>query len=113
MAKGFTSYLTILTIGYSVRWSTPAKTAKVMGGIMLAATSTLQVGLAGMQAGLQQSQKSASQIAVQSTQPNGTDPGGLVEAAVGLIQAENQVAASAEVVKVSDDILGTLLDVRA
>lgn len=85
----------------------------VVGEVMIATTNSLQVGLAGMQTGLSQFQKSASQVAAQTTQPKGTDIGELAEATVGMIQAENQVAASAEVVKASDEILGTLLDIRA
>lgn len=76
-------------------------------------TNSLQAGLSGIQAGLQMGQRSATQIAALGIQPKESDLGELTEALVGSIQAELQVAASAEVVKTSDDIMGTLLDVRA
>lgn len=75
--------------------------------------SSLQTGLQGVYAGLQSFQQSAQKIASQSVQPEGTDLSELVQASVGLILAEHQVAASAEVVKASDEVLGTLLDTIA
>lgn len=80
---------------------------------MLAVSSSLQSGLNGVHAGMQQFNSSANTIAAQAAQSPGTDLAVLAESMVDLIQAENQVAASAEVVKASDEILGTLLDVRA
>lgn len=68
--------------------------------------------MSGIQAGMQQFDRSASLIASQATQPEGTDLKEMATAAVDMMKAEKQVAASAQVVRASDDILGTLLDVK-
>ena len=80
---------------------------------MLGVSSSLQAGLNGIHAGTQQFQASAEKIAAQSSHSAGTDLGEMADAAVGFIQAEHQVAAAAQVVTASDEILGTLLDERA
>ena len=75
--------------------------------------NSLQSGLNGIHAGVQQLNRSANVIASQGTKPQGLDANEMTTAAVEMIQAEHQVAASASVVKASDDTLGTLLDVIA
>lgn len=79
---------------------------------MLGVSSSLQSGLNGIHTGMQSFQASAEKIASQSANPQGTDLAEMAESVVDLMQAENQVAASAEVVKAGDEILGTLLDAR-
>ncbi len=77
--------------------------------------SLLNAGLSGIENGLKNAQKSAEEI-VQSTVGVGekdkpaTD---LAEAAVNLKASELQVKASAKVIQVADETLGTLIDTLA
>lgn len=74
--------------------------------------SAISSGLAGIQRGMQQMDRSASAIARMGT----TNEGGAGELAtnlVDLMQAKNQVKANVAVVKSADDMLGTLIDTRA
>ncbi len=67
--------------------------------------------LAGIQNGFDGLQKNASQIASVSTM-DGANVNSLVEAVVDLKANVQQVSASMEVLKVSDEIIGTLLDIK-
>jgi len=78
---------------------------------MLGASSSLNSGLTGIQSGLQQFQQSAQKIASQTIQAPGSDLGQLMQASVDMIKAEHQITASTAVVKASDEVLGSLLDV--
>lgn len=69
-------------------------------------------GLTGIRHGLDGIQQASSQIASK----NAMETGGvqqLAESMVDLKVYQLQVSASAQVVKVSDQMLGTLLDIRA
>lgn len=81
-------------------------------------------GMQGIQRGQQTVQESAQAIAgigrdtlpknnIGEFEKAGNLQNGLTEAAVGLIQGEMQVAASAKVVKMADETLGQLIDTRA
>jgi len=68
--------------------------------------------LAGIQNGLNKLQKNASEIASASTM-DGTNTKSLVEAVVDLKANEQQVSASMKVLKVSDELIGTILNIKA
>ena len=84
--------------------------------------SLLQTGAAGVQAGLQQAKQAASDIAAAVNHNEVFDKSGalsdnehsLVHSVVDLLQAENQVKASAQVVKTADQLedqlIGTMID---
>lgn len=72
----------------------------------------LNTGMMGIQKGIKEAQTHASNIASTDT-ATATDPTNMVESFVGLKEAELQVKASAEVVKASDEMMGTLLDEMA
>ncbi len=74
--------------------------------------SIRNTALAGIQNGLNDLQKNASQIAGKSTM-EGTNTKSLVEAVVDLKANVQQVSASMKVLKVSDELIGTLLDIKA
>jgi flagellar hook protein FlgE len=69
-------------------------------------------GLTGIRKGLDGIQKTASQIASKETM-EGDSPHDLAESMVNLKVNKNQVSASAQVVKATDQMLGTLLDIKA
>ena len=73
---------------------------------------TFNSGLTGIRNGLGGIQKAASQIASKETM-EGDSPNDLVESMVDLKVNRNQVSASAQVVKATDQMLGTLLDIKA
>ena len=73
---------------------------------------TLNSGLAGIQSGLNGLQKAASDIASTETMEQGS-PQSLAESLVDLKVYQHQVGASAQVVKAADEMLGTLLDIKA
>ena len=93
--------------------------------------SVLATGLAGIQTGISSAQNAAQKIATATTAPIGeeavdasgqnenidaTQPSGLnaiTEGAVELVQSEQQVQASAAVVRTADETLGTLIDTIA
>ena len=81
-------------------------------GLMIGGMSFgLQAGINGIQNGIQQFNKSAQKIAEQGIQQDGTYLANYAEEAVNMLEAKNQVAASAKTVKAYDDIMGTLIDV--
>ena len=69
-------------------------------------------GLNGIRVGLDGMQKTASQIASKDAMES-TGPHELAESLVELKIHTNQVGASAQVVKAFDQMLGTLLDIKA
>ena len=71
------------------------------------------VGLAGMQNGIDNMNSHAQRIAQYGTENGPQDLGSVAEDMVGLQQSELQVKASAQVVKSVNEVIGTLLDVRA
>jgi hypothetical protein len=72
--------------------------------------STLSQAMAGIQRGLSSARSHAGQIASAGALDN---PAGMTEALVGLVQDRLQVAASAEVLKAADDMIGSLFDDKA
>ena len=70
------------------------------------------IALAGIRTGFESLQRNASQIA-RKDNPEGDDTQSLVEAVVDLKANVQQVSASMEVLNVSDELIGTLLDVTA
>jgi len=89
--------------------------------------SVLSAGLAGIQAGQSSAFEAAQKIATatvtaapsdssDSDTTTATSSGGLdaiTEGAVELVASEQQVQASAAVVKAADEVLGTLIDIDA
>ncbi len=80
--------------------------------------SVLSTGLQGVQSGVSTVQRAAEDIVNATATDPETASGGdalasITEAAVSLKVGEQQVQASAAVVKTADEILGTLLDTKA
>ncbi len=83
--------------------------------------SVLSVGVQGIQSGIANANKAAQDIA-RATTTEGTentensnntgDTVDLTEAIVALKVSEQQVEASATVIKTADDILGTVIDIK-
>jgi hypothetical protein len=71
----------------------------------------LSAGLAGIQRGLTQLNDAAQRIASGSV--DGTSPAPLAGALVDALEAQIQTEASANVVRRIDEVLGTLIDIRA
>ncbi len=68
--------------------------------------------LAGIHKGLDELQKNASQIASKSTLEGGSTQS-LAESLVGLRASTQQVEASMKVLQVSDQLIGSLIDIKA
>lgn len=73
---------------------------------IMISNSLLQVGASAMQAGIQQ----ASQAAAEITGVANNNDASLSDSVVALLQAENQVKASAQVVKTADQLMGSMID---
>lgn len=73
--------------------------------------SAFNSGLQGIQRGLSQTQKSANDIADATVRKDST-VGDVTRAVVDLRQAEQQVQASAQVIKTVDEIRGSLIDIK-
>jgi flagellar hook protein FlgE len=73
-------------------------------------SSVLSSGVQGLQAGLGRANQAAGQIARAGT---GSDGGDLTTSLVDLKSSEQQVKASAAVIRTADDMLGTLIDTLA
>lgn len=71
----------------------------------------LSAGLAGIQRGLAQLNDAAQRIASGNT--DGASPAPLATALVNALEAQIQTEASASVVRRIDEVLGTLIDIRA
>ncbi|MFT6123480.1 MAG: hypothetical protein ACJASG_002014 [Oleiphilaceae bacterium] len=76
-------------------------------------SSIQQTGLEGIQRGLQGIEKSASEIVRADLTDNAAGFASFVEPIVDLKLYERSIEASAKVVKVADEVLGTLLDTMA
>jgi hypothetical protein len=75
-------------------------------------TSMPDTALTGIQNGINELQKNAGEIAGISTiESESTKP--LMESLVELKENVQQVAASTKVLQVSDEMIGTLIDIRA
>ena len=70
------------------------------------------IALSGIHKGLDDLQKNASQIAGE-TAKDGVDELSLLAAVVDLKANEMQVAASMKVLSASDELIGTILDIKA
>lgn len=70
--------------------------------------SPLQTATQGLQRGIARAATAAQQVA-----GSAADPGDLAEAAVEMRKARAEVAANARVLRTADDMLGTLIDLRA
>lgn len=76
--------------------------------------SVLATGLNGVQAGILRAHQAASSIAGQTLPREGVAPAdNLIQPMVELELSEQQVVASAAVVKTADELLGTLIDIKA
>lgn len=77
--------------------------------------SLLSTGVNGIQRGVETAREAASDIAKAGTvnEEDAATLPELAESAVKLIQAEQQVAASAAVVRTADELLGTIIDTKA
>ncbi len=87
----------------------------------------LEIGTAGLQEGLRQAEEAARNIVEVGVSDRATADGGsssgagqsqdttvtLSEAAVDLLQAENQFQAAARLVETADELVGTLIDTIA
>ncbi|OZG71510.1 flagellar biosynthesis protein FlgE [Hahella sp. CCB-MM4] len=85
-------------------------------------SNILNTGLQGIRQGVQGAEKAASQIARAGQSGSGDDAAAsqgndlytdLAEPLVDLKLYETSVKASAKVVKVADEVIGTLLDIKA
>lgn len=76
----------------------------------MAINSVLSTGVQGVQAGMQRANRAASEIARAGTAEQGGD---LVTPIVDLKLSELQVKASAAVIKSADEVVGTLIDIKA
>ena len=83
-----------------------------MIGPVKSTTSPLDTALTGIQKGMNELQKNASEIAGKSTM-EGQNAKPLIESLVDLKANVQQVEASVKVVQASDEIIGTLLDIKA
>ena len=72
--------------------------------------SIIQAGLAGVMNGLQSASQHVDEINQAFTGPNAVDP---IQPIVGLSQDETQVQASAQVIKVGQDLTKSVLDLLA
>lgn len=90
--------------------------------------SVLSTGLQGVQSGIDNARRAAEDITRATTQPTTTnesdqaeggqpvvqdDTVSLAESIVDLKVSENQVQASAAVVRTADEVLGTIVDIKA
>ena len=71
-------------------------------------TSALSTGLQGIQAGMQRVNIAGSRIATSTV-----DPEVFATSAVDQMSGRHQVGMSAQVVKTADQMLGTLIDLKA
>jgi len=78
----------------------------------MAETVNFNSAVAGIHKGLESLQQNASQIASKSTL-EGENQQSLPESLVGLKTSVLQVQASAQALKAVDEVLGTLLDIKA
>ncbi|MDW3095743.1 MAG: hypothetical protein R8G33_08735 [Gammaproteobacteria bacterium] len=70
----------------------------------------MQAGLQGIQGGLDQFGRAAGQIASTSNASSSANSNNIIDSLVEVKQAQSTVQASAAVIKVADETLGSLLD---
>ncbi|MDB6061295.1 MAG: hypothetical protein JWM78_1398 [Verrucomicrobiaceae bacterium] len=75
----------------------------------MAINSVLSTGVQGLQAGIQRTNQAAGTIARAGTDENSD----LTTPIVDLKRGEQQVKASAAVIKAADETIGTLIDIKA
>ena len=73
-------------------------------------SSTISIGLQGVQAGINRTDAASSRIAGFNLATDSSSTAGNM---VDLLQGSNEVKMSANVIKVGDQILGTLIDMKA
>ncbi len=83
-----------------------------MTGPINNSTSLLDTALTGIQKGMNELQKNAGEIAGKSTM-EGENIKPLMQSLVELKANVQQVEASTKVLQVSDEMIGTLIDIRA
>jgi len=83
-----------------------------MIGSITNSASPLDSALTGIKNGMNDLQKNASEIASKSTM-EGENTKPLIESLVDLKANVQQVEASTKVLQVSDEMIGTLLDIKA
>jgi hypothetical protein len=76
----------------------------------MAVNSILSTGVQGVQAGMQRANRAAGEIARAGTSEEGGD---LATPIIDLKLSELQVKASAAVIKTADEVVGTLIDIKA
>lgn len=76
----------------------------------MAISSILSTGMQGVLNGINRTDRAAGRIAAKGATG---DTGALAESLVGLRIGEIETKASASVIRTGDEILGTLLDIRA
>lgn len=74
----------------------------------IGSASALQTAAQGMQRGIARAATAAQDVAAA-----GAEPADLAAAAVEMRKARAEVAANARVLRTADDVLGTLIDLRA
>lgn len=79
-------------------------------GSIPSSSSLLNTGIQGIQSGLGRANQAAGEIARNGTTEQDSD---LASSMVDLKSSELQVKASAKVVKAADDMIGTLIDIKA
>lgn len=75
---------------------------------MMSTISAFQSGLSGFQKGVNSLNQNAAKIARASTDPNGD----ITTPLVNMSADKRQAQASAKVIQTSNDMLGTLLDIK-
>ncbi len=80
----------------------------ICGILAMTISTTLSLGLQGIQAGMNRVSIAGSRIAASSP-----DPEVLATNAVEQLSGHHQVSLSAQVVKTADQMLGTLIDLKA
>lgn len=76
-------------------------------------SSLLSIGTQGIQAGYARANEAAGNIARSASQNSGDNLGDLTTSIVDLKRGEQQVKASASVVRTADELIGTLIDIKA
>ncbi|NNC54373.1 MAG: flagellar biosynthesis protein FlgE [Pseudomonadales bacterium] len=81
----------------------------------MASITATQTGITGVQNGLEQAQRAALEIARVGTTggEQKSELADLTAASVDLLEAQNQVQASAKVLNTAQDTLGTIIDTIA
>jgi len=78
----------------------------------MSAIGLVQIGSAGIQAGIEQAERAAHSISQLGTvkDNNNSALNDIAESSVDLLQAKNQVRASAAVIRAADETLGSIIN---